>query len=32
MVTIRYEPYPDLVAGMKAINREIYQLADHFDR
>ncbi len=32
MVTIRYEPYRDLVAGMKAINREIYPLADHFDR
>ena len=32
MVTIRYEPYRDLVAGMKAINRELYPLADHFDR
>uniref|UniRef100_Q02B53 Agarase n=1 Tax=Solibacter usitatus (strain Ellin6076) TaxID=234267 RepID=Q02B53_SOLUE len=31
MVTIRYQPYRDLVAGMKAINREIYPLADHFD-
>lgn len=31
MVTIRYEPYRDLVAGMKAVNREIYPLADHFD-
>jgi hypothetical protein len=32
MVTIRYEPYNELVAGMKALNREIYALADHFDR
>jgi hypothetical protein len=32
MVTIRYEPYADLVAGMKTINREIYRLTDHFDR
>jgi hypothetical protein len=31
MVTIRYEPYRDLVSGMKAINRELYPLADHFD-
>jgi hypothetical protein len=28
----RYEPYRDLVAGMKAINREIYALAGHFDK
>lgn len=31
MVSTRYEPYRDLLAGMKAINREIYRLADHFD-
>jgi hypothetical protein len=31
IVSIRYELYHYLVAGMKAINREIYRLADHFD-
>jgi hypothetical protein len=31
MVSIRYQPYRDLVSGMKAINRELYPLADHFD-
>ena len=32
MVTIRYEPYREFVAGMKALNRDLYALADHFDR
>ncbi len=32
IVTIRYKPYAGLVDGMREFNREIYPLADHFDR
>jgi hypothetical protein len=32
IVTIRYQPYAGLVEGMREFNREIYPLADHFDR
>jgi hypothetical protein len=32
MVTIRYEPYKDLIDGMREFNREVYRLADYFDR
>jgi hypothetical protein len=30
MVTIRYQPYADLLEGMREFNREIYPLVDHF--
>ena len=32
LVNLRYEPYADLLAAMKALNINIYALADHFDR
>ena len=32
MVNIRYQPYRDLVEGMREFNRNIYSLADHFDQ
>ncbi len=32
LVNLRYEPYPDLLNAMRALNQDIYALADHFDR
>jgi hypothetical protein len=32
IVTIRYEPYRDLLDGMREFNREVYPLVDYFDR
>ncbi len=32
IVNIRYQPYAALLDGMREFNREIYPLADHFDR
>ena len=31
LVTIGFEPYADLVDMMRALNREVYPLIDHFD-
>jgi hypothetical protein len=31
LVTIGFEPYADLVDMMRALNREVYPLTDHFD-
>ncbi len=31
-MNLRYEPYPDLLNAMRALNQDIYALADHFDR
>lgn len=31
IVTIRYEPYTEMLDGMGALNREIYRLIDYFD-
>jgi hypothetical protein len=31
IVSIRYEPYAPLVDLMKALNRNVYALADYFD-
>jgi hypothetical protein len=32
IVTIRYEPYAEMLEAMGALNREIYPLIDYFDR
>ena len=32
IVTIRYETYAPLLDGMRELNREVYRLADYFDR
>ncbi len=32
IVTIRYEPYPELQDAMRELNRRVYRLIEHFDR
>ena len=32
LVNLRYDPYPDLLNAMRALNHDIYALADHFER
>jgi hypothetical protein len=32
IVTIRYEPYKDLLEGMRELNTQVYALVDFFDR
>jgi hypothetical protein len=31
IVTVKYEPYADLLDAMKAVNERVYSLADYFD-
>jgi hypothetical protein len=32
IVSVRYEPYRDLLAGMREFNRDLYPLIDYFDK
>lgn len=32
IVTVRYRPYRPLLDAVRALNRQAYPLADHFDR